>query len=274
MPSQLALIIPSPKAPFVVDTIPIPIPGHGEARVKIMAVGLIPSNNRQHDEDMMMPEYPAVIGNDIAGIVDEIGDSVLGFEKGDEVLVQTMYGGFQQYVVVSAAMLIHKPKNVSFDEAATFPINFTTACVGLLGPPPIGLGLNPSFSWDRPQEGQSALVIGGGTSVGQFAVQLLKFLGFTRIVVYASKSHFDYLKELGATEFIDRNTVPIESLAVNPPVNVVYDCVGAVDAAVASVADGGRVTTAIPRSKPSRDYESRGITFNSHRGVYAGPDVM
>ncbi|KAK6992670.1 GroES-like protein [Favolaschia claudopus] len=274
MPSQQALIIPSPKAPFVVGPLPIPIPAAGEIRLKIMCVGLNPMNTIQHDLGFLMPDYPAVIGADIAGVVDKIGEGVDDFKIGDEVFVQTMHGGFQQYVVVPAATLIRKPKNVSFEEAATLPVNFPTACVGLLAPAPLGLGLNPSFTWDKPQQGQSALVIGGGTSVGQFAVQLLKFLGFTRIVVYASKSHFDYLKELGATELIDRKEVSTDSLAVKPPVQVVYDSAGSLDAAIDSVVDGGKVASCVPRAKPTKDYESRGITLNYHFGFYAGPELL
>ncbi|KAK7046437.1 GroES-like protein [Favolaschia claudopus] len=250
--TQQALIIPTPKAPFVVGSLPVPVPLSGEVRVKV------------------------ICATDISGVVDELGEGVQGFEKGDEILVQVIYGGCQQYTVVPAATLIRKPKNINFDEAATFPITFTTACVGLLAPEPIGLGLNPSFSWDKPQNGQSALVIGGGSSVGQFAIQLLKFLGFTRIVVYASNTHFDYLKTLGATEFIDRKEVPVENIAhaVKPAVQVVYDSTGALNAAIDSVVDGGKVATSIPTAKPTRDFETRGITFNTHTGLYAGPDVM
>ncbi|KAJ7917195.1 chaperonin 10-like protein [Mycena leptocephala] len=262
MSTQQALIIPSPKAPFKLGQRQVPVPGKGEVRLKIMAVGLNPMNWAQHEFDFLIFEYPAVIGADIAGVVDEVGEGVDGFSKGDEVFVQALSGGFQQYCILPAVILIHKPKNVSFDEVATFPITFTTAAVGLFAQAPIGLGLNPSYSWDKPQQGESGLVIGGGTSTGQFAVQLMKFLGFTRIVVYASKVHFEYLKELGATEYIDRGEVPIEALVVSPPVTVVYDAThtGALDAAYDSVVDGGKVTTATTRtslfSRSTRPLES------------------
>ncbi|KAJ7245639.1 GroES-like protein [Mycena haematopus] len=270
--TQQALIIPSLKAPFVVGPLPIPVPGKGEVRLKIVSVGLNPMNYMQQQIGFFIPEYPAVIGADIAGVVDEVGEGVKGFAKGDEVFVQTINGGFQQYTTVPAATLIHKPKNISFDEVATFPITFSTACVGLFAQAPIGLALNPSFSWDKPQQGESALVIGGGTSTGQFAVQLLQFLGFTRIVVYASKVHFDYLKELGATECIDRGAVPLEKLVVSPPVKVVYDATfpGALDAAYDSLVDGGKVTTVRPQAKTER--AARGITLVHCFGFYAGPD--
>ncbi|KAJ7866091.1 GroES-like protein [Mycena olivaceomarginata] len=276
MSTQQALLIPSPKVPFVVGPLPIPVPGKGEVRVKIMSVGLNVFNQAQHEFDFFIPAYPAVIGSDIAGVVEELGEGVESFAKGDEVFCRfagPLIGGFQQHTTLPAGLLIRKPKNVSFDEVATLPITFTTALVGLFAPAPIGLALNPSFSWNKPQQGESGLVIGGGTSVGQFAIQLLKFLGFTRIVVYASKVHFDYLKTLGATECIDRGEVPIEKLAVTPPVKVVYDATptGALDAAYDSVVDGGKVTTARPQSQTER--ELRGITLVRCWGFYAGPDA-
>ncbi|KAJ7438956.1 chaperonin 10-like protein [Mycena galericulata] len=271
---QQALIIPSPKAPFVVGPRAIPSPGPGEVLFKVLSVGLNPMNWVQHQFDFFIGAYPAVIGADIAGVVEAVGENVQGFAKGDEVFAQVIEGGFQQYTTVPAAILIHKPKNVSFDEVATLPITFSTACVGLFAPAPIGLALNPTFSWDKPQQGQAALVIGAGTSTGQFAVQLFKFLGFTRIVAYASKVHFDYLKQLGATEIIDRAEVPMQGLVVKPAVNVVYDATftGALNAAYDSVVDGGKIVTVRPESKSDR--ESKGVTLVHVFGFYAGPDVL
>jgi NADPH:quinone reductase-like Zn-dependent oxidoreductase len=92
--------------------------------------------------------------------------------------------------------------------------------------------------------------------------------------VYASKVHFEYLKELGATEYIDRGEVPIEALVVSPPVAVVYDAThtGALDAAYDSVVDGGKVTTVRPDAKTER--EGRGVTLVHCFGSYAGPDIL
>ncbi|KAJ6487149.1 GroES-like protein [Mycena vitilis] len=275
MSTQQALLIPSPKSAFVLGQQPIPVPGKGEVRLKIMSVGLNPMNWAQREFGMFIKAYPAVIGADIVGVVDELGDGADGFAKGDEVLVQTVEGGFQQYVALPSLLLIRKPGNISFDEAASFPITFPTAVVGLCAPEPIGLGLNPTLSWDKPQQGSSGFVIGAGTSTGQFAVQLLRFLGFTRIVVYASKAHFTYLKTLGATEFIDRAEIALDALVVAPPVQVVFDAVpvGALKAAYASVVDGGKVTAV--HQHPVADSETRdGVTLVRSFGFYAGSDVI
>ncbi|KAJ7693830.1 chaperonin 10-like protein [Mycena rosella] len=221
---QQAVIIPPAKAPLIMGPRDIPSPQAGEVLIKVMSVALNPADWAKHAHDFLIPGYPAVLGCDIAGVVEALGDGAGEFKKGDKVFVQTLSDGFQQYTTAPAATVMPIPENVNFDEAATFPITFSTACVGLFAPSPIGAELNPTFSWDKPRQGESALVIGAGTSVGQFAIQLLKFSGFTRIVAYASKVHSDYLRELGATECIDRAEVSVDSLAahIDAPVNVVY----------------------------------------------------
>ncbi|KAK7062173.1 GroES-like protein [Favolaschia claudopus] len=284
MAQQHAIIIHSPKAPFTLGFTDIPPPNKGEVLLKICSVGLNPGNWKQREFDALIDAYPAVVGNDVAGIIESVGEGVVGFKRGDRVFTQTLGGGFQQYTTVPAAILIRIPDNVSFDEVATLPIAFTTAVVGLFAPAPLGLGLNPTFSWEQPQKGDSALVIGGATSVGQFAIQLFKFLGFTRIVAYASKTHFDYLQQLGATECIDRFEVSMDSLPerMKSPVNVVFDITsGNPNAAYDCVADGGGIATLVWGAKLDRDLgpkkvdlEHKKATLAAVRGYLAGPDVL
>ncbi|KAJ7293848.1 chaperonin 10-like protein [Mycena rebaudengoi] len=275
---QQALIVPAPRADFVLGSREVPTPKNGEVLVKIMSAALNPINYKSRENDVLIAEYPAVLGNDIAGVVEQVGEGVQGFRKGDRVFALALGGGFQQYVAISAAVLIHIPEKTSFDEVATIPVTFSTACVGLFAPAPIGLGLNPTFSWDKPQQGASVLVLGGSTSTGQYVIQLLKFLGFTRIVVYASPTHVEYLRKLGGTEFIDRNTVPIEALAASPAlagdkrVTVAYDAsfsgTASINAAYDCVADGGKVCTVNPFAPLNR--EGRGVAFV--RGYGATPE--
>ncbi|KAJ7198919.1 chaperonin 10-like protein, partial [Mycena rebaudengoi] len=301
---QQALILPAPHGDFVLGSREVPVPKSGEVLIKIMSAALNPLNYKSRDLDILVDGYPAVLGNDVAGVVEQVGAGVQGFTKGNRMCASVhkcfarcwranesclrrfagaLGGGFQQYIALPAAVLLRIPENTSFDEAATTPSTFTTASVGLFASAPIGLGLNPTFSWDKPQQGASALVLGGGTSTGQYAIQLLKFLGFTRIVVYASAAHVEHLRKLGGTEFIDRTTVPLEVLHTSPPlagdnkVAVAYDASFAftplsIDAAYDCVADGGRVCTVNPRSPLSR--EGRNVTLVRVQGYYYGPDVL
>ncbi|KAF8214088.1 GroES-like protein [Mycena galopus ATCC 62051] len=277
MSLQQAIVVQSPKAPFILNSTAIPSPAKDEVLLKIWSAALNPANWKQREYDAVPDDYPVVLGNDIAGVVEAVGEDVEGFKQGDKVFAQVLSGGFGQYTTVPAALLIPIPENFTFDEVATFPVAFTTACVGLFAPPPIGIGLNPTFSWDRPQEGESALVIGGATSVGQFAIQLFKFLGFTRIVAYASKTHFEYLKQLGATECVDRAEVPVDSLAahisVSAPVKVVFDSMGNQNEAYDCVVDGGSIATADGSVKLDRDLEKK-VTWVPVMGILAGPDVF
>ncbi|KAJ6458671.1 chaperonin 10-like protein [Mycena vitilis] len=280
MSIQRAVVVQSPKAPFTLGSTVILSPAQSEVLIKVMSVGLNPGNWKQREFDMLVDEYPAVLGNDIAGVVEEIGEGVADFKKGDRVFTQVVKGAFQQYATAPAAILITIPENLSFDQASTVPSNFTTACVGIFAAAPIGIGLNPTFSWDKPHQGESALVLGGATSIGQFAIELFKFLGFTRIVAYASKAHFAYLRQLGATQCVDRTEVPIDSLAAHaaltPQVKVVYHTVdpAALNAAYDCVAEGGSIVTALPSSKLDRDLSAKKATLVGVRGFIAGQDVM
>ncbi|KAJ7149451.1 chaperonin 10-like protein [Mycena crocata] len=274
---QQALILEFPKAPFTVGKRDIPQPAKGEVLIKLMYVGLNPVNWAQREFNFLIDEYPAVLGMDNAGVIEELGEGVEGFKKGDRVFCESLLNGFQQYNAVPVATLINIPQGVSFDEVATIPCTFATACVGLFAPAPIGLSLNPTFSWDKPQQGESALVLGAGTSVGQFAIQLLKFAGFTRIVAYASKVHFDYLKQLGATDCIDRTDVSTAALSTHPallpPVKVVADCtLGELDAAYDCVADGGCLMAVQPMAKCAR--EGKQVNLVHTMGYLTGPDVL
>lgn len=84
-PQQQALIIPSPKADFVLVTRDVPQPGPGEVLLKTLAVSLNPADWMQHDFDIRIPSYPAVIGLDFAGEIVSVGEGVEGWMKGDRV---------------------------------------------------------------------------------------------------------------------------------------------------------------------------------------------
>ncbi|KAJ7197883.1 chaperonin 10-like protein [Mycena rebaudengoi] len=234
-----------------------------------VSVALNPFNNLQREYDNRIDEYPAVLGADIAGVVEKVGEAVQGFFKGDRVFAGVIGGGFQQYIALPAAVIIRMPQNLSFDEVSTALITFTTACLGMFAPAPIGAGLNPNFSWEQPQKGESALVIGASTSTGQYGKS-----GLT----YASQTHIEYLRQLGATEFIDRNIIPVDSLSTVPSlaekVKVVDDATfaGAIDAAYDCVAQGGAIVTVQPYAPTARSNDT--VSFIRVSGCYAGPDVM
>ncbi|KAJ7504981.1 hypothetical protein B0H11DRAFT_1709213, partial [Mycena galericulata] len=92
-------------------------------------------------------------------------------------------------------------------------------------------------------------VFGGSSSVGQFAIQILRVLDYSTIITYASGKHTDYLKSIGATHVIDRNTVAtadvpavVLKIAAGAPIKIAYDAISADDtrdATFATLPEGG-----------------------------------
>ncbi|KAF8901237.1 chaperonin 10-like protein [Mucidula mucida] len=258
---QKSLVIEEKLGPFVVRFNPIPTPAKGEVLVKIIAAGLNPLDWKIQKFGISVgaigAQYPAVLGLDIAGEVEAIGEDVEGWVKGDKVFCQSYGGAYQQYIIVPAKIVMRFPKNISFDQAVTAPICFVTACNGLMGPSPIGLGLDPTLSLERKYTGHTALIIGGSTCVGQYAIQLLKAIGFTRIIVYASSRHFALLQTFGATDLIDRLQTPITSVPPivkslsTDPLTAIYDTIGDAEcqqAASDCLSPGGTFVTVMPEN--------------------------
>jgi len=233
---QNALILPVKQGSFVVSTRPVPSPKAGEILIKVKAVSLNPIDSTIQTVGYMVEKYPAVLGMDVAGEVASLGEGVESFSKGDRVFFQTNppigpdYGGYQEYALAMVETVAKIPEKFTYSQAATVPLTLTTAAVGLFADAPSGAGLNPTWDPKVQYIGHSALVVGGSSSVGIFAIQLLKSLGFTHIIAYASATHTEYLKSLGATTVIDRNKVPASDLTaavaqICGQVNIVYDAV-------------------------------------------------
>ncbi|KAJ6576889.1 chaperonin 10-like protein [Mycena vulgaris] len=260
--TQKALLLESKQGPFVLGTRPIPTPGAGDLLVKIHAAGLNPVDWKIQAYGFAVSDYPAVLGTDIAGEIESVGEGVEGFQKGDRVFFQGPFnngefGGFQQYTLIAADIAGKIPANITYSQAATIPVTFTCVAIGLFAPKPFGAGLEPPFD-RKPHHTGPALVIGGSASVGQYAIQLLKLCGFSPIVAYASARHAAYLTSLGATHVIDRSDTPLtapalsaafQALTFTAPDNVktIFDAVCSAEAQQAGydlMAPGGTLFTA------------------------------
>jgi len=136
---------------------------------------------------------------------------------------------------------------LSFDQAATIPLCLATAACGLYNSvDKAGLGL--TYPWIAEGEGkysgQSILIYGGSSSVGQYTTQLARMSGFSPIVVVASKKHEEYLKSLGATHLIDRNADVVEvmkTITKDGKVDYGFDTISSQDtqnAAIEVIKDG------------------------------------
>lgn len=140
---------------------------------------------------LFKPKY-RIPGADVAGRVEAIGKNVTQFKVGDEVygdLAASGCGSFAEYVAVPEKALALKPVNLTFEEAATFPMAAVTALQGLR-------------DMGKIQSGQKVLIQGASGGVGSFAVQIAKVFG-VEVTAVCSTRNTEQARSLGADHVID-----------------------------------------------------------------------
>ncbi|WP_454345601.1 NADP-dependent oxidoreductase [Streptomyces canus] len=165
-----------------------PDPGPGRLLVAVRAAGVNPVDWKQRNGFRRPGEpeeraFPVVFGNEVSGVVEEIGDGVEGFAVGDEVFGPALAGGYAEYALVPAAIAAHKPADLPHTVAATLPVAAATAYDGVR-------------QLDLPT-GATLLVTGAGGGVGAAAVQIARAFGL-RVVGVASEGKKDFVESLGA----------------------------------------------------------------------------
>ena len=154
-------------------------------------------------------KFPAVLGEDLAGEVAEVGPGATRFKVGDRVVAfaaggnenrnRNAEGAFQLYVVVADYMASPIPDSMTFETASVLPLGLCTAACGLFQKDFLALQ-HPSA--DAKPTGKTVVITGGATSVGCNAIQLAVNAGY-EVFTTASPKNFDYLKSLGAAQVFD-----------------------------------------------------------------------
>jgi NADPH:quinone reductase-like Zn-dependent oxidoreductase len=191
-----------PPENLTFEDIETPRPGPDEVAIRVRASSLNAADWHIMLADPFLarlavglrrPRQRMVIGSDVAGVVDAVGNDVTGFSPGDLVYAETMMrGGCAEVVTVSADRVGHMPKGLSFEEAAAVPMAGVTALGGVRA----GGDIDP---------GQTVLVNGASGGVGTFAVQLARALGGSVTAVCRTEA-VDLVGSLGAVEVIDYTT--------------------------------------------------------------------
>ncbi len=162
------------------------------------------------------PPLPAVLGYDVAGTIEEIGEGVEGFEIGQMVTAMTRFGGYAEYVTTSADGAAPIPKGWDAAKATTLTTQASTAIVCAEEV----LCLYP---------GDNVLIQGASGGVGRILVQYAKYKGCT-VFATASTSKQDYLKEIGVDYPIDYLTEDfsqkIPKILKDKKLDVVFDNLG------------------------------------------------
>ena len=190
-----------------VEEIERPIPAPDEILVKVYASGVNPVDwvirNGKNDALKSLFKLPMTLGWDAAGVVEDWGSEVTGFQKGDAVYGVPNFpgngnGSYAEYCTAKADQFALKPRSLGFTEAAGVPLAALTAWTGM-------------FDYGKLQSGQRILIQGASGGVGSFAVQFAKAKG-AYVIGIASTGNMEYLKELGADEVVDYKTQQFDEL--------------------------------------------------------------
>ena len=175
-----------------------PVPGDDDVLIRVVAAGVsIGDHHIVTGKPYLVRLSPfggfprpkhKVPGAAMSGRVVAVGTRVTGFGVGDEVFGQALNGAFAEHLVMPAKLVAHKPKNLSFEEAAAVPWG-TTALQGLRDA-------------GQVRAGERVLVNGASGAVGTWAVQLAKSLG-AHVTAVCSTRHVELVRSLGADEVID-----------------------------------------------------------------------
>jgi len=176
---------------------PDPNAGPGQMRIRVAYAGInfadIQARMGQYPD---APAIPCVVGYEVAGTIDQIGDGVSGFSIGERVLSMTHFGGYSDVVVVDP-LWVHKiPDRLPLAAAAAIPVNFATAWVMLVRQANV-------------QSGDTVLIHSAGGGVGLAALQICKWRGAEAIGTASAGKHAR-LREAGYAHCIDYRTQDFE----------------------------------------------------------------
>ncbi|MDI9830285.1 NADP-dependent oxidoreductase [Streptomyces sp. KAU_LT] len=188
-----------------------PVPGPGQARVRVAATSFNPVDANIRAGFMRGPipvELPHTPGIDVAGTVDALGEGVDGLAVGDPVigfLPMSGTGAAAEYVLAPAEVLAPAPKSIPLADAAALPVVGLTAYQAL-------------FDHGGLTAGQRVLINGAGGAVGGYAVQLAKNAG-AHVIATAGPRSAEAVASAGADEIVDHTTTGVTS-AVTEPVDL------------------------------------------------------
>jgi NADPH:quinone reductase-like Zn-dependent oxidoreductase len=190
-----ALVITEHGPPDVlrVEERPDPEPGPGEVRVRVRAAGV-------NFADLLgrvglypdAPKPPCVVGYEVAGDVDAVGEGVDDFEVGQRVMGACRFGGYAQLAVTKESSLVAMPDGWSYSEGAAMPVTYATAYAGLV-------------RYGGLREGERVLIQAAAGGVGIAATQIAKLLG-AEVYGTASPSKHEAIRGFGVDHPVDYRT--------------------------------------------------------------------
>jgi NADPH:quinone reductase-like Zn-dependent oxidoreductase len=174
---------------------PEPELGKDDVLVDVHAAGVNPLDLKIASGELkpiLRYRLPFIMGNDVAGVVVQVGSAVRRFQPGDEVYARPpadRIGAFAERIAIDAGAVAQKPKSLTMVEAASLPLVGLTAWQALV-------------QRAQVRRGQRVLVHAGSGGVGTIAIQLARHLG-AFVATTTSTANVDFVKQLGADVAID-----------------------------------------------------------------------
>ena len=214
-----AVVITKHGGPEVLEVQDMPDPpvGPGEVRIAVKAAGInFADTVARQGLYPDAPKLPCVVGYEVGGEVESVGEGVTEHQVGDRVLAGTRFNGYAELVTVRSDMAYPLSKKLSFEQGAAFPVNYATAQAGLV----VMGGL---------EAGERVLIHSAGGGVGISATQIAKNRG-AEVFGTASASKHDAIREQGVDHPIDYRSQDfaeeVMRITDGEGVDVVFDALG------------------------------------------------
>ncbi len=216
MDTMKAIRIHSYGGPEVLqyEDVPRPVLNDDDVLIRVHASGVNPVDWKIRDGFFKeMITLPLIPGWDVAGVIEEIGPEVIGWEVGDKVYSRPEIfrnGSYAEYIAVKSSEVALMPESIDYIHAASVPLAGLTAWQSL-------------FDLAHLKAGQKILIHAAAGGVGHFAVQFAKWVG-AHVIGTASAYNHEFLKSIGAHETIDYNETAFDEAVQD--VDVVFDNMG------------------------------------------------
>lgn len=191
-----------------------------EVRVKVYCAGVNPADYLFVEHGAMLTsvtpsaDHPFGVGCDFSGVIDEVGADVTTFQVGDAVYGVSpfeSFGTMAEYFYVDSKFVAHKPKNMTFKQAAGVPGVAHTGYEILV------------TKFGKVQPGDRVLILGGSGGCGSAGVQIAKSLG-AYVIATTSTRNVEFVKSLGADEVIDYTSSKWGEVLKPHSIDFIYNC--------------------------------------------------
>ncbi|KAF9984778.1 hypothetical protein BGZ75_003673 [Mortierella antarctica] len=261
--TQKAVALAAKRTPLIEISTPVYPPAAGEIVVRVQWTASSPLDLHRSDGGLLISSYPALQGSGgAAGTVVAVGTGgdLKGLQVGDQVSVFAFHGGKeanqQEYITIPAYLASKVPQGIPLQAAVTVPVNLVTVFHSLTADLELELPWPIPPNWQPKAARKPILVWGASSSVGIFAIQVLRHWGYTKILAVSSGKHHEYLKNLGATVCFDYRKSDVVDRILDylkdekPKAPYILDCIGSLDGTLKPLTkiaqSGSRVGVMLP----------------------------